>query len=183
MIYVIMGRSGSGKSSVEREITKIRKDLKRIISDTTRPMRDGEVNEVDYYFITESQFARDITLSKYIEYTVYNNWFYGINKSRVDVDKFDYICVTNPTGYKQLKAVYGDKVVGIVIHSNDKDRLLNYLNREEKPDCKECCRRFLADCSDFEEIEKDESVYHVFNFKGYLQTTIKNVLDIIDRGM
>lgn len=181
MIYVIMGRSGSGKSSVEREVSKIRQDLKRIISDTTRPIREGEVDGVDYHFITEYQFATDITLGSYIEHTVYNNWFYGINKSRIDVDKFDYICVTNPMGYKQLKAIYGDIVIGIVIHSDDKARLLNYLNREKNPDCKECCRRFLADCSDFESIEQEDTVYHVFNKMGSLQTTIKTIIDIINK--
>lgn len=182
MIYVIMGRSGSGKSSIEREISKIRQDLVRVVSDTTRPIRQGEENGVDYHFITENEFAKQITLGNYAEHTVYNNWFYGINKTRIKLDEHDYICVTNPKGFKQLKAVYGNDVVGIVVHTDDKARLLNYLTREAYPDCVECCRRYLADCSDFEEIESDTSVYHVYNKMGDLETTIKTVLNILGRG-
>lgn len=181
MIFVIVGRSGSGKSSIERAICSKRSDLKRIISDTTRPIRDGEVNGIDYHFIGKETFVKNVVKGCYVEYTSYNDWYYGINTERFNIKDGHYICVTNPTGYEQLKNKFKDQVVGIVIHSNDKDRLLNYLHREENPDCYECCRRYLADCEDFHAIEQDNSLYHVHNNMGYLQTTIKTILEIIDR--
>lgn len=180
MIYVILGRSGSGKSTVERGVCASRPQLTRIISDTTRPIREGEKDEVDYHFINQNTFTQGITRGAYVEHTNYNDWFYGINKERFNIDSGNYICVTNPTGYYQLKNTFGDKVVGIVIHSNDKERVINYLHREEDPNVKECCRRFLADCKDFEDIENSGEVYHVQNVKNEIQATIKTVLRLID---
>ena len=180
MIYVLVGRSGSGKSSIERELVKQRPEFFRVISDTTRPVRDGEVCGVDYHYLTREGFTKGIIRGDYIEHTSYNGWYYGVNKHRIDLRLGDYICVTNPSGYYQLKKHFGDKVVGIVIHTDDKQRILNYLHREENPDCYECCRRFIADANDFVDIEKDPSLHHVKNVMGSLDVTIKTILEFID---
>lgn len=180
MIYVLIGRSGSGKSSIEREIATERPEFFRVISDTTRPIREGEVDGVDYHYLPREEFTKGILHGDYIEHTCYNGWYYGINKKHIDLTLGDYICVTNPSGYEQLKKHFGDNVVGIVIHTDDKQRLLNYLHREEKPNCYECCRRFIADADDFAEIEKDPSLHHVENIIGGLNVTIKIILEFID---
>lgn len=183
MIFVLIGRSGSGKSSIEKMVSELRPDFFRIISDTTRPKREGEIRGQDYHFVTEDFFINGIENGDYLEYTNYNNWYYGINKRYIDLKLGDYICVTNPYGYRQLKKQFGNEVVGIVIHTDDKQRLLNYLNREEKPNCHECCRRFLADEKDFAEIENDSTLHHVVNIFGDINATIKIVLSFIDRAM
>lgn len=183
MIFVLMGKSGSGKSSIEREIGNLRQDFYRIISDTTRPIREGEKEGQDYHFVSEEFFLKGIENGDYIEHTNYNNWYYGINKKYINLELGDYICVTNPSGYKQLKKQFGDEVVGIVIHTDDKQRLLNYLNREEKPNCYECCRRFLADAKDFAEVENDSTLHHVVNIFGDINATIKILLSFIDKAM
>ena len=180
MIYVLIGRSGSGKSSLERRLTQIRPELFRVISDTTRPIRDSEIHGVDYHYLSREEFTKGILQGDYIEHNCYNGWYYGINKKHIDLKQGDYICVTSPSGYYQLKKFFGNEVVGVVIHTDDKQRLLNYLHREEEPDCQECCRRFMADAKDFEEIENDSNLHHVNNVMGAFEATVMSVLNCID---
>jgi guanylate kinase len=51
-IIAIMGESGTGKNSLMQEILKLKPELHEIIPCTTRPMRQGETDGVDYYYYT-----------------------------------------------------------------------------------------------------------------------------------
>ena len=55
-LIVISGPSGCGKDTICNEIFKIRKNIVKSISMTTRSMRDGEVNNKDYYFVSKEEF-------------------------------------------------------------------------------------------------------------------------------
>ena len=56
-MLVILGCSGSGKSTLEKYIVE-RTHFKKNISYTTRPMREGEIDGVDYYFVNEETFNK-----------------------------------------------------------------------------------------------------------------------------
>lgn len=180
MIYVIIGRSGSGKSSIEKAVCEKIPDLNRIVSDTTRLARQGEVHGVDYHFVTRDEFKR--CLDDYVEYTVYNGWYYGINAKRINLVN-DYVCVANPQGYHQLKNRYGNLVKGIVVHADGKERVLRYLQREENPNVYECCRRYLADEEDFSDIEQNMTLMHINNNEGDFEKAVEAVLDFIKNDL
>ena len=55
MIIVLLGASGSGKSTIERELAT-HHGFKKVISYTTRPIRNGEENGKDYYFTNNETF-------------------------------------------------------------------------------------------------------------------------------
>lgn len=175
MVHAIIGRSASGKSTIEIEVSKTLDFLNRIIHDTTRLARETEKHGVDYYFITRDQFKKQ--LGDYVAYSCFNGWYYGINERRIDLMRHN-ICVVSPREFYKLKAKYGDFVKGYVIHSEDKERLLRSLNREEKPNCYECCRRYMADEEDFAEIEKDTSLHH-FDNNGKLSDVVEEVANAI----
>lgn len=109
-IVCILGRSGSGKSSVERSLEKL--GFNRIISYTTREKRVGEVDGVDYNFISKEQFKRLIDLDALMEYTEYANNFYGAPKP---IGTYNNIIVVESDGYKKIKELYGDQVTGVYI--------------------------------------------------------------------
>ncbi len=77
MLVVLSAPSGCGKDTVFKELCKIRTDIIKSISATTRAMREGEVDGVDYYFKTEEEFKRLINSRGLLEYTVYNGSYYG----------------------------------------------------------------------------------------------------------
>ena len=56
-VFCIIGRSGVGKSTLERKVSE-RLNFKRLISCTTRPMRGGEKEGIDYYYINNDDFQK-----------------------------------------------------------------------------------------------------------------------------
>lgn len=174
MIYCLLGESASGKSTIEKKLEQY--GLIRIISSTTRPMREKEQEGVDYYYISEDEFK--INLNRYYEHTQYRDWHYCIDPVKNNIDLHNnYVCVIEPNGYKSLIEKVGrENVKGIYVKSNDKDRLLRSLNREVKPDCKEICRRFISDLDLFKDI-KDIVDYTIEN--NDINASVNMILKLI----
>lgn len=89
MLVVLSGPSGSGKDTVLEKLKQTDTVFDKTVSATTRQMRDGEVDGVDYYFIDKSTFEEKIENGYFLEYTVYNGNYYGTPKSEVEkhIDK------------------------------------------------------------------------------------------------
>ena len=148
-ILAIMGPSGSGKDSLVKEVLKQNPDgFHKIIHTTTRPMREGEVNGVDYFFVSPEEFAEQVINFELIEATSFNDWFYGTNKMYLSQDKLN-IGVFNPEAIEALLESPMINLMVIELAASDKTRLLRQLNREENPDVHEIIRRFKADEEDF----------------------------------
>jgi guanylate kinase len=83
LLIVISGPSGVGKDSVVIEMQKRRLPFHFVVTATTRPIREGEVNGVDYYFISKDEFAEMIEQDELLEYAYVYNDYKGIPKSQV----------------------------------------------------------------------------------------------------
>lgn len=78
-IYVISAPSGTGKSTLVNELCKLDPKIQLSISHTTRLIRPGEVDGVNYFFTTTSDFENMIADNEFLEYAkVYDN-YYGTN--------------------------------------------------------------------------------------------------------
>ena len=84
MLVVLSAPSGCGKDTVFNELKKLRSDVVKSVSATTRKPREGEVNGVNYYFKTEDEFKRMINSQGFLEYTVYNGAYYGTPIEGID---------------------------------------------------------------------------------------------------
>jgi len=76
-ILLLSGPSGAGKSSL---ISKIIDDIGECyfsISTTTRPLRKGEVADVDYHFVSEEEFKKEIEEDQFLEYAIVHGNYYG----------------------------------------------------------------------------------------------------------
>lgn len=82
-LYVVSGPSGAGKSTVCKEVRK-RLGINLSISATSRKARVGEVDGVDYYFLTKSEFEEKIKNNEFIEYAKVHENYYGTLKSEVE---------------------------------------------------------------------------------------------------
>ena len=76
-ILILSGPSGCGKSTLLKEVYKDISDYYFSISTTTRAPRIGEVNGVDYFFVTKEEFERDITNDDFLEYAKVHDNYYG----------------------------------------------------------------------------------------------------------
>ena len=149
-IIALCGSSGAGKDTLQNFNCKKHPLLfHKIISCTTRPIRDYEVQGEDYHFISVGDFARKLLNNEMLEATEYKTeWFYGTPITSLSREKIN-IGVFNPDGVTALLNDDRLNVIVIYVTANDKQRLLRSLKREENPDCEEICRRFLADKKDF----------------------------------
>lgn len=159
-LFVIMGKSATGKDSLYRRIVERHPELKEVVTYTTRPIRAGETYGKEYYFVSKEEMYEMREQGKIIECreydTVLGPWFYfTADDGQMDFTKGNYILITTLEGYEKLQGFYGiEKVVPIYIEVDDFERLERAVRREKEqgsPCVPELCRRFLADEEDFAE--------------------------------
>jgi guanylate kinase len=85
-MLVMAGASASGKTEIAKIIIK-KYGFKKMVTYTTRPMRDGEVNGVDYHFITQVDFLEKLKNNEFLETTFYNHNYYGTAFKDADFKK------------------------------------------------------------------------------------------------
>lgn len=156
-IFYLMGKSASGKDTIYKKIRELLPQLHTIIIYTTRPIREGEKDGVEYHFVNDEKLQEFQKAGKVIELREYNT-VHGVWKYfTVDDGQFDaednYIAIGTLESYRKLRKYFGDeKLIPIYIEVEDGLRLERALSRERKqavPKYEEMCRRFLADAADF----------------------------------
>lgn len=160
-IFFLMGKSASGKDSIYSELLSDESlMLKPYVGYTTRPIRDGETQGVEYYFTTKKDLDAYEKSGKLIEYrvydTVYGEWYYySVDNEKVDLENNDYIYIGTLESFVKMRDYYGEeKVVPLYIEVEDGLRLERAIKRErtqKNPGYEEVCRRFLGDAKDFSE--------------------------------
>ena len=169
-LYCIIGKSGSGKTSVCNKIADTI-GTKKVVTDTTRPIREGEIDGVDYNFVNMSTFIDKLSSSQYIAHRTFNEWRYATDSKQIDLSSSDYIIVIDPKGYYDFIQAFGkENVKGILLTVDEKDLLRRVITRDN--DMKEVARRFLADSEDFEEVFNDKNIYKVENNNGCEWVTV-----------
>ena len=160
-MIVFMGKAGAGKDSLMQQVLKllaeknIISEVHEIVSCTSRPIRENEAHGVNYYYYHPDDFAMKIINDEMLEFTNFNNWWYGTSYDSVRSDGIVNIGVFNPSGVRQLLDRPDCDVTVYWVTTSDKQRLYRQLSREESPDVKEIIRRFNADEEDFADIDFD----------------------------
>jgi len=83
-LIVISGPSGVGKSTVMRKLMEDCDNLRFSVSATTRPIRPGEVDGVNYYFVSKEQFEDMIQKEELLEYANYVGNYYGTPEKQLN---------------------------------------------------------------------------------------------------
>lgn len=160
-IYVLMGKSATGKDTVFKRLIGMKElGLRTVVGYTTRPIRRGEVNGREYFFVNEEKWQSLQKENKVIEsrtyHTVAGDWHYfTADDGQIDLNGQDYLFISTLSGFEQLRRHYGEEtVLPLYIEVDDDQRLWRSVCREKrqaKPNFDEVCRRFLADQQDFSE--------------------------------
>ena len=183
-IFYLMGKSASGKDTIYKELKELLPELKTIVIYTTRPIREGERDGVEYHFVNEDKLQELQETGKVIELRAYNTvhgvWkYFTVDDGQFDADD-NYIAIGTLESYKGMRNHLGeDKLVPIYIEVDDGVRLERALIRErqqKEPKYEELCRRFLADAADFSEEKLSEAGIH---YKFYNDNMEKCVNEII----
>ena len=85
LVVILSGASSVGKGAIRHKLLED-KDMNLFfsISETTRPMKEGEVDGVDYYFVSHKAFADSVKNRELLEYTEFNGYYYGTPKAQVE---------------------------------------------------------------------------------------------------
>ena len=158
-IFYIMGKSSSGKDTIYKRLMERMSDkLNTVTGYTTRPMREGETEGVEYFFVTAEKYremsSQGIVIESRDYNTVYGVWtYFTADDGQIELEKSNYLLIGTLESCKRLRDYYGKaKIVPLYIEADDGDRLLRAIKRERKqevPGYEEMCRRFLADQKDF----------------------------------
>ena len=190
-IVLFMGKGGAGKDSLMKQVLKLLTEKKiisevhEIVSCTSRPMREGEAHGINYYYYHPDDFAMKIMNDEMLEFTQFNNWWYGTSYDSVRSDGIINIGVFNPAGVRQLLDRPDCEVTVYWVTVSDKQRLYRQLSREEHPDVKEIVRRFNADEEDFADIDFDytEVINETFDdFYANAEQIAGQIKDMLAQG-
>lgn len=166
-LVFIMGKSASGKDSIFRELLSRRElGLSRVVPYTTRPVRDGEENGREYFFVDEDTFRQMRFRGQVIEsrtyQTVYGPWrYFTADDGQINLERGSSILIGTLESYLSVRDYFGaDNIVPVYVEVEDGLRLQRALDRERRqnvPRYSELCRRYLADEKDFSEEKLKEA--------------------------
>ena len=167
MILVLVGKSSSGKDTLMKELVN-QNLFKECISTTSRPVREKELNNIDYMFITKDQFLEKIKNNEFIEYRNYETelnskkeiWYYGTEKKAIDIS-VDSVLVLDLQGLKDLRDYFSSEyIIGVYLHCPRSLRTERAKGRGSFCEI-EWDRRLIADKKDFEDVYSE--VQYVLN--------------------
>jgi guanylate kinase len=84
-LLVLSSPSGGGKTTIAKNLLQARDDLGYSVSATTRPLRAGERDGVDYHFLTREEFLRRVEAGEFLEWATYAGNLYGTLRSEIDL--------------------------------------------------------------------------------------------------
>lgn len=188
-IYYLLGKSATGKDTLYKEILKRRPKLRTVTMYTTRPIREGETDGVEYFFTGREELERQLASGKVIESRTYQTiagpWtYYTVDDGQFNVaDDESCLMIGTLESYEKMCTYFeSGKMVPVYIEVPDGIRLLRAVKREEnqkKPNYREVCRRYLADEKDFSE----ENLERLGITKRYQNTDMEICLEEILRDL
>ena len=121
-IFIIAGPTNAGKDTIMKQLLLNKSlNLSKIITSTSRPIRNGETNGIDYYFYTKAEFEDMVAKNDFFEWALVHNEYKGIQKKSIYENRFnerDLILQVDIQGFLKLKQSLNPqrhKLVGIFI--------------------------------------------------------------------
>ncbi len=129
MLLILCGKTASGKNTYRETLMQRNTSWHRAVSHTTRPMREGEENHLQYHFVDTIPFITMAIQNFFIETTDYrisdymeDKWYYGLTKAEVDNDEIN-LSILNQDGVRNAIKYLGKNKVKIVYLYSDNEEL------------------------------------------------------------
>ncbi len=179
LLLVISGPAGSGKGTVIKHLMEKEKDIAYSVSATTRAPRPGEVNGVNYHFISVDDFKLRIEQGGILEYTEYCGNFYGTPKKEaeevLDAGK-NLILEIEVEGAGNVKRLCPDAVLIMLLPPSHAEQERRLRGRGTEPEDK-----ILARLAQAREEIKQLGIYDyiVYNQDGAAEDCAQDISSII----
>ena len=194
MLVILSGKSGSGKDALLHNfMEKHPGEALQLVSSTSRPMRDGEVNGREYFFTSKENFLQGIADNRFVEYRSYDTtvggnpdtWYYGTQKFEKLGNDGLLIAIKDLEGAAVLKEYcqsIGEPCVDVLVTVDDRVREERAKKRGSF-DQTEWNRRLKADSDDFSPEKIEKVCNFVLENTGSIDdlvTKFENVLETLD---
>lgn len=181
-LFLIVGPSGSGKSSVLHGLKAKRPDFLYPLSATTRPMREGEVNGDIYKFYSKEEFKKGIEESEFLEWAVvHQDNYYGLIKEPITAGLATGKTIVREVdiqGFDSIREKIDKKdLVSIFITVPKKDELIERIINRATISDDELEKRKESMHKEFNRARDCD--YMVENADGKLEETVEKVMNII----
>ena len=176
-LIVISGPSGSGKGTIIQELLKNNKSLYLSISATSREKRNYETNGKEYYFISKDEFEEKIKNDEFLEYTLYNDNYYGTLKSELNDNLKkgkNVILEIEIEGALNVKKLVPEAIFIFILPPNMKELLKRLKNRGTEDNDK-IIARFKRAYAEINEISK----YNYVVINDELKEAVDNINAIL----
>lgn len=171
-MIVLVGASASGKTETAKLIIK-NYGFKKMVTTTTRPMRVGEVQDIDYHFISKEEFLKQKENGEFLETTEYNNNFYGTHRKDVDSKK---VVIVEPEGANNLYKELKDEITIFYLESSEEKRIFHMTMRGDKEE--DIKKRIESDKTRFSIDKLDHIDYVIDSDKNSIQELAKSVYEL-----
>lgn len=190
-ILVLTGYCAAGKDTVQNILVD-RFGYTPLVSTTTRPIRNGEVEDVNYHFVSDEYFKKQIQDNNLIEYREYHTeidntpqiWYYGVEKKEIEQkpENSKIVVVLDSTGYKEFVKTYGREQITLIWV--DADLKLRKLRCKKRGDYnqQEFKKRLSDDIKRFKGIanEADIVIDNNLTSLGELTAKIRDTVSLIE---
>ena len=185
-VIILTGKSCSGKDGVRRKLENY--NFNNIVSYTSRPIREKEINGIDYNFVNRVQFEHMIMTEQMIEYRTYNTllngnpdtWYYGLKKEKLNPNE-KYVVILDLDGVENFIKYYGRQNCFIVYMCCPKEERKRRAIERGSFDLTEWNRRLMADDKDFKAKKLKKFIdFTVVNMNNDLED-LPRIAEILNR--
>jgi Guanylate kinase len=129
-MILIVGASASGKTVIAKYLIDTY-HFKKFVTSTTRPVRVGEKQNIDYHFLTDEEFDTKIANNDFIEHVTYNGYKYGSERKEIGTNK---ILIVEPKGLETYLALKDNSIISFYIECDEKIRESRMITRNDNKD-------------------------------------------------
>ena len=118
-MIILVGASASGKTEIAKILAR-KYGIAKAITHTTRPMRDGEKDGLDYFFVSKEDFQKLLAENFFVEMTLYNENYYGCSKSQVSDNR---AVIVDPNGLKAFQKLNDASVISFLVVADEESAI------------------------------------------------------------
>ena len=155
-LIVISGPSGAGKDTIVENVINNNSNIWLSVSATSRSIRKGEKEGVNYFYLTKEEFEERIENNYFLEYAKYADNYYGTPKEEIikKLDKgIDVILVIESEGAKKIKELVPEALFIFIMPTTEKE-LLKRLSGRKTEDKEKIIKRFNIAYQEMNEVTK-----------------------------
>lgn len=183
MLIILTGKTASGKDIIKKILLQKFPNFKRVITTTSRPPRVGEIQDIDYHFISKDDFQKKIDEGEFIEYVEYGGNLYGTTKEQLEKSlSGDVLWKIDPSRAGEIrdfiKKLFPSEKILVIYITTSADVILQRLKKRNLSSG-EIKKRMMDDQTIWQRYQGRYD-YVVENVPGKLDETVDKVCQIIE---